>query len=72
MTLNQKFTDFDVILTDIGDNKTRVIKVIRDIMGYGLKEAKNLVDNVPKPVKEKITKEEAEVIKKKLERSGEQ
>ena len=59
-------TEFDVILTAIGDKKVNVIKVVREITGLGLKEAKDLVDGAPKPVKEKVTKEEAEAIKTKL------
>jgi len=63
-------TEFDVILTDFGANKINVIKEIRAITGLGLKEAKDLVDGVPKPVKESIPKEECEDIKKKLEAVG--
>jgi len=63
-------TEFDVILTNAGANKIQVIKVIREITGLGLKEAKDLVDGAPKPVKEKIAKEEAESIKKKLVEAG--
>ncbi|RDV84765.1 50S ribosomal protein L7/L12 [Ammonifex thiophilus] len=63
-------TEFDVILTSAGDKKINVIKVVREITGLGLKEAKDLVDNAPKPVKEKVSKEEAEAIKKKLEEAG--
>jgi large subunit ribosomal protein L7/L12 len=59
-------TEFDVILTAIGDKKVNVIKVVREITALGLKEAKDLVDGAPKPVKEKVTKEEAEAIKTKL------
>ncbi len=59
-------TEFDVILTAIGEKKVNVIKVVREITALGLKEAKDLVDNAPKPVKEKISKEEAEAIKTKL------
>jgi len=62
--------EFDVILTSFGDKKIRVVKEVREITGLGLKEAKDLVDNVPKPVKEKVKKEEAEEIKKKLEAAG--
>jgi large subunit ribosomal protein L7/L12 len=61
---------FDVVLTSAGDKKIQVLKVIRDITGLGLKEAKDLVDNPPKPVKTKIKKEEAAEIKKKLEAEG--
>ncbi|MFA5383693.1 MAG: 50S ribosomal protein L7/L12 [Eubacteriales bacterium] len=63
-------TEFDVILSSVGDKKINVIKVVREITGLGLKEAKELVDNVPKPVKEKIGKEEAQSIKEKLEEQG--
>ena len=63
-------TEFDVVLTDHGANKINVIKVVREITGLGLKEAKELVDNPPKPVKEQATKEEAEDIKKKIEEAG--
>jgi len=63
-------TEFTPVLTDFGAAKIGVIKVVRELTGLGLKEAKDLVDNVPKPVKENITKEEAEDIKKKLEEAG--
>lgn len=63
-------TEFDVILTAIGDKKVNVIKVVREITALGLKEAKDLVDNAPKPVKEKVSKEEAEAIKAKLTEVG--
>jgi large subunit ribosomal protein L7/L12 len=63
-------TEFDVILTAIGDKKINVIKVVREITALGLKEAKELVDNAPKPVKEKVSKEEAESIKAKLTEAG--
>jgi len=63
-------TEFDVILQSAGDKKINVIKVVREITGLGLKEAKELVDNTPKPVKEGVSKEEAEEIKKKLEEAG--
>ncbi|MDI3257806.1 MAG: 50S ribosomal protein L7/L12 [Kyrpidia sp.] len=63
-------TEFDVILTAPGASKINVIKVVREITGLGLKEAKELVDNAPKPVKEKISKEEAEALKAKLEEAG--
>ncbi|MTV49490.1 50S ribosomal protein L7/L12 [Heliobacillus mobilis] len=63
-------TEFDVILKAAGDKKVNVIKVVREITGLGLKEAKDLVDGAPKAVKEKIAKEEAESIKKKLEEAG--
>ncbi len=63
-------TEFDVILKSPGKNKIQVIKVVREITGLGLKEAKELVDNAPKPIKEGVSKEEAEQIKKKLEEVG--
>ncbi|RPF42953.1 LSU ribosomal protein L12P [Thermodesulfitimonas autotrophica] len=63
-------TEFDVILAAAGDKKINVIKVVREITGLGLKEAKDLVDNAPKPVKEKVSKEEAEAIKAKLVEAG--
>ena len=63
-------TSFDVILSEVGSQKIQVIKVVRQITGLGLKEAKELVENAPKPVKEGVSKEEAEEIKKKLEEVG--
>jgi large subunit ribosomal protein L7/L12 len=63
-------TEFDVILTAIGDKKVNVIKVVREITALGLKEAKDLVDSAPKPVKEKVSKDEAEAIKAKLTEAG--
>jgi large subunit ribosomal protein L7/L12 len=63
-------TEFDVILSSAGDKKIQVIKVVRAITGLGLKEAKDLVDGAPKSVKEKISKEEAEELKKQLEEVG--
>ncbi|GHV29032.1 50S ribosomal protein L7/L12 [Synergistales bacterium] len=63
-------TEFDVILTDHGANKINVIKVVREITGLGLKEAKDLADNPPKPIKEAASKDEAEDIKKKIEEAG--
>ncbi|MCL6635309.1 MAG: 50S ribosomal protein L7/L12 [Peptococcaceae bacterium] len=63
-------TEFDVILTAVGDKKVNVIKVVREITGLGLKEAKDLVDGAPKPVKEKVSREEAEAIKAKLTEVG--
>ncbi len=62
--------EFDVILTSSGEKKINVIKVVREITGLGLKEAKTLVDECPNPVKEKITKEEANEIKAKIEEAG--
>nr|WP_280513009.1 50S ribosomal protein L7/L12 [Tepidanaerobacter acetatoxydans] len=63
-------TEFDVVLTAAGDQKIKVIKVVREITGLGLKEAKDLVDGAPKAVKEKVSKEEAEQIKEKLAEVG--
>lgn len=63
-------TEFDVILSAVGDKKIQVIKAVREITGLGLKDAKDLVDNAPKPVKEGVSKEEAEQIKAKLEEQG--
>ena len=63
-------TEFDVILADGGAQKIKVIKVVRELTGLGLKEAKDLVDNTPKPIKEGVSKEEAEEIKAKLEEAG--
>lgn len=63
-------TEFDVVLTDAGEKKINVIKEVRAITGLGLKEAKDLVDGAPKPVKEGVTKEEAEKMKKQLEDAG--
>lgn len=63
-------TEFDVMLTEVGEKKIQVIKAIRAITGLGLKEAKGLVDEAPKPVKEGVSKEEAEDIKKQLEEAG--
>lgn len=63
-------TDFDVILASAGDQKIKVIKVVREITGLGLKEAKELVDNTPKAIKEGVSKEEAEEVKAKLEEVG--
>lgn len=63
-------TEFDVILSELGGNKIAVIKEVRSITGLGLKEAKDLVEGAPKPVKEGVSKEEAEEISKKLEAAG--
>ncbi|MEI9477417.1 MAG: 50S ribosomal protein L7/L12 [Deltaproteobacteria bacterium] len=63
-------TEFDVILTGFGEKKIQVIKVVRELTGLGLKEAKDLVEGVPKPVKEGVSKDEAATIKKKLEDAG--
>jgi large subunit ribosomal protein L7/L12 len=63
-------TEFDVVLTGAGDKKIQVIKVVRELTGLGLKEAKDLVDGAPKAVKEKVTKAEAADMKAKLEEQG--
>ncbi|HZA55997.1 MAG TPA: 50S ribosomal protein L7/L12 [Candidatus Udaeobacter sp.] len=63
-------TEFNVILAEAGDKKIQVIKVVRELTGLGLKEAKDLVDGAPKTVKEAVPKAEAETIKKKLEEQG--
>lgn len=63
-------TSFDVILTSIGDKKIQVIKVVRELTGLGLKEAKEVVDNAPKEIKTDVTKEEADEIKAKVEAQG--
>lgn len=63
-------TSFDVVLTGAGDKKIQVIKVVREITSLGLKEAKDLVDGAPSPIKTGVTKEEAEAIKAKLEEQG--
>ncbi|MBN1614126.1 MAG: 50S ribosomal protein L7/L12 [Deltaproteobacteria bacterium] len=63
-------TEFDVILTGFGDQKIQVIKVVRALTGLGLKEAKDLVDGVPKPIKEGVSKDEAADIQKKIEEVG--
>ena len=65
-------TEFDLILTAIGDKKINVIKAVREVTTLGLKEAKELVDSAPKAVKEAITKDEAEELKKKFEATGAQ
>ena len=63
-------TSFDVVLASVGDKKIQVIKVVRELTGLGLKEAKDLVDGAPKPVKTGVAKEEADSIKAKLEAEG--
>ena len=63
-------TDFDVILAEVGAEKIKVIKVVREITGLGLKEAKELVDGAPKPLKEGVSKEDADAIKAQLEEVG--
>jgi len=63
-------TEFSVVLTDVGDKKINVIKVVREVTSLGLKEAKDLVEGAPKPVKEAVPKDEAEAIRKKFEEVG--
>ena len=63
-------TEFDVVLAEVGGNKLQVIKVVREVTGLGLKEAKDLVDGAPKPIKEGTTKDDADDVKKKLEEAG--
>ncbi|MEK3733306.1 MULTISPECIES: 50S ribosomal protein L7/L12 [Paenibacillus] len=63
-------SEFDVVLANAGASKINVIKVVREITGLGLKEAKELVDNAPKALKEKVSKDEAEAVKAKLEEAG--
>ena len=63
-------TEFTVVLSSFGDNKVNVIKAVRELTGLGLKEAKDLVDGAPKPVKEGVNKADAEAAKKKLEEAG--
>ena len=63
-------TEFDVVLTGVGDKKIQVIKVVRELTGLGLKEAKDLVDGAPKTLKEGVSKDEAEKLKAKLEEQG--
>ncbi len=63
-------TEFDVVMTNFGDNKVSVIKAVRSITGLGLKEAKGLVESAPTPVKEGVSKDEAEEVKKQLEEAG--
>ena len=69
-TAVEEQTEFDVVLAEVGANKIAVIKVVREVAGLGLKEAKEVVDGAPKAVKEKVSKEEAESIKAKLEEAG--
>lgn len=69
-TVEEEKTEFDVILMGSGDKKIQVIKVVRELTGLGLKEAKSVVDDAPKPVKEKVSKAEAQEVKKKLEEVG--
>ena len=63
-------TEFTVMLTAVGDNKVNVIKAVREVTSLGLKEAKDLVDGAPKPIKEGVSKADAEAIKKKMEEAG--
>jgi len=69
-TAAEEKTEFDVVLTAAGDKKIQVIKEVRTITGLGLKDAKDLVESAPKPIKEGLKKEEAEEIKKKVEEAG--
>jgi large subunit ribosomal protein L7/L12 len=69
---DEEKSEFDVILTAVGDKKINVIKAVREVTSLGLKEAKDLVDGAPKPIKEAVTKDEAEEIKKKFEEAGAQ
>ena len=68
--VEEEKTEFTPVLAEIGANKIGVIKVVRELTGLGLKEAKELVDNVPKALKENVSKDEAEAIKAKLEEAG--
>jgi large subunit ribosomal protein L7/L12 len=70
LAAEEEKTEFDIILTGVGDKKIQVIKVVRSVTNLGLKEATELVDNVPSRVKEGVSKEEAETIKKQLEEAG--
>ncbi len=63
-------TEFTVVLSDVGPNKINVIKAVREVTSLGLKEAKDLVDGAPKPIKEDVSKEEADTVKKKFEEAG--
>ncbi|MBP9092699.1 50S ribosomal protein L7/L12 [bacterium] len=63
-------TEFDVVLAAVGDKKIEVLKIVREVTGLGLKEAKDLVDSAPKTLKEKVKKEEADEMKKKIEAAG--
>ena len=63
-------TEFDVVLKDAGTGKLKVVKVVKELTGYGLKESKELVDTVPKAIKEGVTKDEAEALKARLEEAG--
>jgi large subunit ribosomal protein L7/L12 len=70
VAVTEEQTEFDAVLKSVGEKKIQVIKVVRELTGLGLKEAKDLVDGAPKPVKEKVSKQEAEQIKTKLEAEG--
>jgi large subunit ribosomal protein L7/L12 len=70
VTAAEEKSEFNVILAETGEKKIQVIKVVRELTGLGLKEAKDLVDGVPKPVKEGVSKADAETIKKKIEEVG--
>tara|TARA_B100001094_G_C17789946_1_gene603882 strand:- start:142 stop:564 length:423 start_codon:yes stop_codon:yes gene_type:complete len=67
---SEEASTVSVILTDIGDKKIQVLKAVREVTGLGLKEAKEIVDNVPKSIKEGVTKEDAEAVKKQIEEQG--
>lgn len=67
---SEEKTEFTVVLTNAGQNKIAVIKIVRELTGLGLKEAKDLVESAPKPIKENISKQQAEEIKKKLTEAG--
>ncbi|PWT97880.1 MAG: 50S ribosomal protein L7/L12 [Candidatus Melainabacteria bacterium] len=67
---SEEKTEFDVILASVGEKKIEVLKVVREVTGLGLKEAKDLVDSAPKPLKEKVKKEDADQMKQKLEATG--
>jgi large subunit ribosomal protein L7/L12 len=68
--VEEEKTEFDVVLTEVGANKIQVIKAVRELTSLGLKEAKDLVDSAPKPIKEGVAKEEADAAKAKLEEAG--
>lgn len=68
--VEEEKTEFDVVLVEAGEKKIQVIKAVRELTGLGLKEAKALVDEAPKPVKEKVRKEEADSVKEKIEEAG--
>jgi ribosomal protein L7/L12 len=68
--VEEEKTEFTPTLTEIGDKKIEVIKAVRELTGLGLKEAKELVDNAPKPIKENVSKDEAEAIQKRMEEAG--